>query len=297
MQTFTECIPCFERQIEKLASMLADDDFELQKLITSQCQDIIRQTDTNHPPPELAARIYAQAAKITGHNDFFAQYKSMANTQVLDLLPSLEEQIQASPDRLLTALRFSLIANYIDVGVDGEFDWESALSQEKAQERMGGYFRFCQLLGTGRSKVMILGDNAGEIGMDTLLVKQLKALGAEVTYVVREKPILNDATMEDAQFVGMDRLCRVISSGVDSPGTLLSRCHPDFLQELHAAPIVISKGQGNFECLHGRVPGIFFALKVKCQVVARLTGFPVRTSIFDQLTAPTLDSDAQFDRI
>jgi hypothetical protein len=32
-------------------------------------------------------------------------------------------------------------------------------------------------------------------------------------------------------------------------------------------------------------------------VVARLTGFPVRTSIFDQLTAPTLDSDAQFDRI
>jgi hypothetical protein len=144
---------------------------------------------------------------------------------------------------------------------------------------------------------MILGDNAGEIGMDTLLVKQLKALGAEVTYVVREKPILNDATMEDAQFVGMDRLCRVISSGVDSPGTLLSRCHPDFLQELHAAPIVISKGQGNFECLHGRVPGIFFALKVKCQVVARLTGFPVRTSIFDQLTAPTLDSDAQFDRI
>jgi hypothetical protein len=297
MQTFTECIPCFERQIEKLASMLADDDFELQKLITSQCQDIIRQTDTNHPPPELAARIYAQAAKITGHNDFFAQYKNMANTQVLDLLPSLEEQIQASPDRLLTALRFSLIANYIDVGVDGEFDWESALSQEKAQERMGGYFRFCQLLGTGRSKVMILGDNAGEIGMDTLLVKQLKALGAEVTYVVREKPILNDATMEDAQFVGMDRLCRVISSGVDSPGTLLSRCHPDFLQELHAAPIVISKGQGNFECLHGRVPGIFFALKVKCQVVARLTGFPVRTSIFDQLTAPTLGSDAQFDRI
>jgi hypothetical protein len=297
MQTFTECIPCFERQIEKLASMLADDDFELQKLITSQCQDIIRQTDTNHPPPELAARIYAQAAKITGHNDFFAQYKNMANTQVLDLLPSLEEQIQASPDRLLTALRFSLIANYIDVGVDGEFDWESALSQEKAQERMGGYFRFCQLLGTGRSKVMILGDNAGEIGMDTLLVKQLKALGADVTYVVREKPILNDATMEDAQFVGMDRLCRVISSGVDSPGTLLSRCHPDFLQELHAAPIVISKGQGNFESLHGRVPGIFFALKVKCPVVARLTGFPVRTSIFDQLTAPTLGSDAQFDRI
>jgi uncharacterized protein with ATP-grasp and redox domains len=131
---------------------------------------------------------------------------------------------------------------------------------------------------------MILGDNAGEIGMDTLLVKQLQNLGAEVTYVVRGAPILNDATLEDARFVGMDRLCRVISSGADSPGTVLSRCHSDFLEELYAAPIVISKGQGNFEALHGRLSGAFFALKVKCPVVARLTGFPVRTSVFNKMT-------------
>jgi hypothetical protein len=283
MQTFTECIPCFERQIEKLALMVAHDDLELQKLITRECQEIIRQTDTNHPPPELAARIYAQAAYVTGQNDFFAQHKHAANTQVLKILPTLNDRIQASPDPLLTALRFSLIANYIDVGVDGEFDWETALTQEKAQEEMGGYPKLCQVMDTDNSQVMILGDNAGEIGMDTLLVKQLQRLGAEVTYVVRGAPILNDATLEDARSVGMDRLCRVISSGVDSPGTLLSRCDPDFLQELQAHPIVISKGQGNFESLHGRVPGIFFALKVKCPVVARLTGFPVRTSIFDFL--------------
>ncbi len=283
MQTFTECIPCFERQIEKLAAMVAGDDRKLQERIQQQCQEIIRQTDTNHPPPELAARIYAQAAKITGQNDFFAQHKHTANTQVLDLLPSLEERIQASPDPLLTALRFSLIANYIDVGVDGEFDWEAALTQEKAQEEVGGYAKLYQLLQTDRPQVMILGDNAGEIGMDTLLVKQLQSLGAEVTYVVRGAPILNDATIEDAQLVGMDRLCRVISSGVDGPGTIISRCDPDFLDKLYAAPIVISKGQGNFESLHGRLPGIFFALKVKCPVVARLTGFPVRTSVFDHL--------------
>jgi len=283
MQTFTECLPCFERQIEKLAAMVAADDRKLQERIQQQCQEIIRQTDTNHPPPELAARIYAQAAKLTGQNDFFAQHKHKANTQVLELLPSLEERIQASPDPLLTSLRFSLIANYIDVGVDGEFDWEAALTQEKAQEEVGGYSKLCQLLHTDRPQVMILGDNAGEIGMDTLLVKQLQGLEAEVTYVVRGAPILNDATLEDARFVGMDRICRVISSGVDGPGTLLSRCHPEFLEKLYTAPIVISKGQGNFESLHGRLAGIFFALKVKCPVVAKLTGFPVRTSVFDQM--------------
>ncbi|MDZ7760683.1 MAG: ARMT1-like domain-containing protein [Desulfovermiculus sp.] len=283
MQTFSECIPCFERQIKKLAAMVSSQDLDLQKRVQTQCLDHLNTADTNYPPPELAARIYAKAAEISGQNDFFAQHKQAANTQVLGLLPRLEERIQASSDSLLTALRFSLIANYIDVGVDGEFDWETALDQEKAQEEMGGYPMFRQRLDTGKSQVMILGDNAGEIGMDTLLVKQLQNLGAEVTYVVRGAPILNDATLDDAHFVGMDRLCRVISSGVDSPGTILSRCHPDFLQELYAAPIVISKGQGNFESLHGRLPGIFFALKVKCPVVARLTGFPVRTTVFDLL--------------
>ena len=283
MQTFTECIPCFERQIEKLAAMVAGDDLEFQRHLQTQCQEVIRHTDTNHPPPELAARIYARAAQISGQNDFFAQHKHTANTQVLKILPTLDNRIQASPDPLLTAIRFSLIANYIDVGVDGEFDWEVALTQEKAQEEMGGYPKLRQMLDARESQVMILGDNAGEIGMDTLLVKQLQSLGAEVTYVVRGGPILNDATLDDAQFVGMDRLCRVITSGADSPGTILSRCHQSFLQELHTAPIVVSKGQGNFESLHGRLPGIFFALKVKCPVVARLTGFPVRTSVFDFL--------------
>ncbi|WP_027370516.1 damage-control phosphatase ARMT1 family protein [Desulfovermiculus halophilus] len=283
MQTFTECIPCFERQIEKLAAMIAGEDHQLQQQIQTQCRDIIHATDTNHPPPELAARIYAQAAEISGQNDFFAQHKHTANTQVLNLLPVLKKQIQTSPDPLLTALRFSLIANYIDVGVDGEFDWEAALNQEKAQERMQGYTTLRQLLESVRTRIMILGDNAGEIGMDTLLVKELQKLGAEVSYVVRGAPILNDATLEDARFVGMDRLCRVISSGVDSPGTILSRCDPEFLEELYATQIVISKGQGNFEALHGRLPGVFFALKVKCPVVAGLTGFPVRTSVFDQL--------------
>ncbi|MFO8032498.1 MAG: ARMT1-like domain-containing protein [Desulfohalobiaceae bacterium] len=283
MQTFTECIPCFQRQIEKLADMVAAEDASLRMDIISECQKVIEQTDTQNPPPELAARIYTQAARICGQNDFYAEHKHKANTQVMRLLPQLQERIQASSDPILTALRFSLIANYIDAGVQEDFDWESALVQEKAQEEIGGYLDLRKLLEAGQIKVMILGDNAGEIGMDTLLVRQLQSLGAEVIYAVRAAPILNDATLEDARFVGMDRICRVISSGVDSPGTILSRCSNDFLDQLYASQIVISKGQGNFESLYDRVPGVFFAFKVKCPVVSRLTGLPVRTSVFARL--------------
>lgn len=263
--------------------MAAEGDTHMQKQLQAECQELIEQTDANHPPPELAARIYARAAKICGRNDLFAQHKHKANTQVLHLLPKLQERVQSSLDPLLTALRFALIANYIDAGVEEDFDWESALIQEEAQEEISGYAELCRLLDAGQAQVMILGDNAGEIGMDTLLVKQLQRLGTEVIYTVRGAPILNDATLEDAEFVGMDRLCRVVSSGVDSPGTILSRCNEEFLAQLSDSPIIISKGQGNFESLYGRLPGVFFAFKVKCPVVARITGFPVRTSVFAQL--------------
>lgn len=156
MQTFTECINCFQRQIEKLAVMAAGEDIFLQTRLISECQKIIEQTDPQKPPPELAARVYARAAAICGQNDFFAQYKHKANTRVMRLLPKLQERIQASSDPLLTALRFSLIANYIDVGVEEDFDWESALVQEEVQEEIGGYSELRSLLDAGQAKVMIL---------------------------------------------------------------------------------------------------------------------------------------------
>ena len=41
--------------------------------------------------------------------------------------------------------------------------------------------------------------------------------------MVRGFSILNDVTMEDAHFVGMDKLIKVVSNGFDAPGTLLGR--------------------------------------------------------------------------
>jgi hypothetical protein len=125
---------------------------------------------------------------------------------------------------------------------------------------------------------MILGDNAGEIALDTILVGLLQERGCTVTYVVRGSPIINDATLEDAREVGMIELCKVVSSGVDTPGTVLSRCSQDFLASFNRSPVILSKGQGNLEALSDECSGIFYALKVKCPVVADMTGLGVGQS-------------------
>jgi hypothetical protein len=71
----------------------------------------------------------------------------------------------------------------------------------------------------------------------------------DITYAVRGFPILNDVTMEDAHFVGMDKIVKVISNGFDAPGTLLHRCSEEFLKHYKTSDLILSKGQGNYESL------------------------------------------------
>jgi len=123
------------------------------------------------------------------------------------------------------------------------------------------------------SKVMILGDNAGEIVFDKVLVKELQNLGKEVVYVVKGGPILNDATMEDAREVSLTSLCKVISNGNDRVGTVLKYASEEFLNEWKLSYIVISKGQANFESLSDiKDKSIYFLLTAKCNPVVKETG-------------------------
>jgi len=118
---------------------------------------------------------------------------------------------------------------------------------------------------------LYLGDNAGEIVFDKLFIRTINH--RNLTYVVRGGPIINDATMEDAEYTGMNKVANVISNGFDAPSTVPSESSRQFQQYFSKADIIISKGQGNLE---GLLPlndkRIFFLLMVKCDVMAELLG-------------------------
>jgi uncharacterized protein with ATP-grasp and redox domains len=97
-------------------------------------------------------------------------------------------------------------------------------------------------------------------------------MGKETVYAVRDIPIINDATVEDAEKSGIGQVARIVSSGYDGPGTILKRCSKEFLSLYAAADLIVSKGQGNFESLSAEDGEIFFLLKVKCPVIARHLG-------------------------
>lgn len=74
--------------------------------------------------------------------------------------------------------------------------------------------------------------------------------------------------MEDAHFVGMDKVVKVVSNGFDAPGTLLDRCSEEFLKHDESSDLILSKGQINYESLSDEHRSIFFLLNVKCHVIA-----------------------------
>lgn len=244
----------------------------------------IGELDLSVPPPAIARHLGELVRSMTGCGDLYLEDKREANERVMALLPGLEsllevERSQADGDPLALALELAIVGNYIDRGVELGVDWEAELENVSTSVDHERFATFKSSVQSG-TQVLVLGDNTGEIVLDMLLVKELQQRGCDVTYAVRSKPVINDSTMEDAQFVGMADLCEVVESGVDTPGTVIDRCKPEFVQRMRKADVILSKGQGNFESLEGVWPGIFCAFKVKCKRVAEGTGLPFGSTAF-----------------
>ena len=126
---------------------------------------------------------------------------------------------------------------------------------------------------------MYLCDNSGEIAFDTFFVEKLKE-HTEVVASVKSGPVINDATMADAEEVGLTKLCPVIETGSDAVGVDWSGTSDEFKETFRNADIILAKGQGNFETLDENSEEIFFILKIKCPVVAHALDVGEGASVF-----------------
>lgn len=268
MKVFLDCIPCFLRQALEAVRLATSDKTgqeEAMRVILQQLGKI----SWNTSPPHIGRRVHQLVKQITGNPDPYAPLKRQSNETALRLYPELEARVKEATDSFEMAVRLALAGNMIDFGarpgekVDIEKEIELVM-QSPVDKRALADFKNAV---AQAKRVLFLGDNAGEIVFDKLLMRQI---GPEkVTYVVKAKPIINDATLEDAEAVGLTALVPVIDNGSDYPGTVLEACNQQFLALYNQADIVVAKGQGNYETLSEADKPIVFLLKVKCPVIAR----------------------------
>jgi uncharacterized protein with ATP-grasp and redox domains len=264
MRTFIDCIPCFFEQALR-AGRIATDDEQVLKHLLDELGSNLKHISLENTPPETGRLIYRMVREITGNPDPFRELKRESTQQALAQYPYLKEVIGESSDSLLTAIRVAIAGNVIDFGASATYDIDTAIKDALEKDfAICDYSAFKRRLGDSES-ILYIGDNAGETVFDKLLIEQMSK---PTTYVVREMPVINDATAEDAIQAGIDKIATIVSSGTDAPGTILSTCSPEFKEMLSSAEFVIAKGQGNYEGLSTEDHSIFFLLKAKCQIIA-----------------------------
>ena len=278
MRTYLECIPCFFQQALKAARMISDDP-GLHERIMRDLLHKISAIDLNQPPPAMGRIVYQAVRELSGHPDPYKEIKQKFNRFVLDLYPEFQKRIFAANYPFDAAVRLAVAGNIIDFGVNARITPETLLEtvDQAISQPLDGDTRGFEQAVQAAEKILYLGDNAGEIVFDRLLMEQMPM--EKITYAVRGTPIINDVTREDAADTGITDLVRVIDNGTDAPGTLLDICSDEFREAFSDADVVISKGQGNYESLSDADKEIFFIFMVKCPVVAKNSGYPDKSIV------------------
>ncbi len=268
-----ECIRCILKSSKKLINkfqLTPDDKAMVSKRIFTHLSEINQDTSS----PQIVREIMNILSSITDNHDLFIDEKKLSNDLLLNKYEELRAMVLGSSNSFDTALRLSIAGNIIDFAANPKFfDNSKKYLEETIDKVMQSDFAIddSKLLSDRIDKaetILFLGDNSGEIVMDKLFLETISH--ANVYYAVRGNPILNDATVDDAEYVKIKNYAKVIENGNSAPSTILHQCSDDFLDIYNKADIIISKGQGNFEGLYNSTNDkIFFLLMVKCDVIAK----------------------------
>lgn len=284
MQFDAHCIDCLVHRHFKLA--LEQKDGIKADAYLRDVMQIILDAPKGVSAPWLTGAFTKAYAKYWPGKDAYARLKQESNDLVLELLPQIRPMVENADDPLAMALKFARTGNFLDFGiltpdVAHKALWEAVEQTPTMELDTNTYTAFLHDLESAR-QIVILGDNAGEIAFDTLLVEQLccQYPQLEIRYCVRGENTLNDATRADAAYVGMNKLCRIIDNGSAIAGTELDYIGSELRKALESADLILSKGSGNLESLAGCGLNVYYIFMCKCKRVSRILGCENMTGQF-----------------
>lgn len=279
MQTYLDCYPCVLRQALSAARMVTDDEFAQQGVMTETLA-LLQKLPPGVTPPDITFAVHSIVRERLGNADPYREAKAESTRLAFALYPRLKALVARSEDPLDTAVRISIAGNIIDFGVSDDVPdlWATVERLIAAPLAIDHLARLRAALASA-DHVLYLADNAGETVFDRALIEQL---APRVVYAVKGGPVLNDATLEDALAAGLDTCCTIVDNGSAAPGTILDLCSTEFREAFESAPLIIAKGQANYETLSEAGPRVFCLLQAKCPVIARDLSAPVGGAVVRQ---------------
>lgn len=286
-----ECLGCLITQIYKALKMLKPD-ISNERIIETQrkMMKYFVETDVLHKPgPLIGKKTYALVSETLDNQDPYKEIKHEYNQIALDYYDEAKEIVISAEDPLFEAIAASALGNTIDFAAHHDVDLINDIKTFSTDNlKINDIPAFRESL-KDAEQLLILGDNTGEIVFDKILIETLQELypDLEIVFSVRETPIINDATMEDAEFVGITDLVKVIEAP-GTPGVEMSVASEEFKKYFYDEKgVILSKGQGNFESLYQvDVPNkdVYYLLKAKCSLMERIFNVSLGDLIFKKKT-------------
>lgn len=267
------CLCCILNKQEKLIRPYPD--MEKKTEYMKKLMALIANTKENDCAPSLSVdiqKLYSSFWNCPAED--YTEIKKEFNRFMLGMETALEEKIRNAPDPLEKALLYARIGNYIDFAALSNVNQETVLTlleNSSSQSLDQNEYRiFLQELSSAKRLVYIT-DNCGEIVLDKLAVKILKEKYPEldITVLVRGYPVINDATMEDAQETGLTDLVKVTDNGSNVAGTWIPGISQAARELLKGADMIIAKGQGNFETMNDCGLNVYYLFLCKCDLFQR----------------------------
>jgi len=270
-----ECYPCLSRLLRQSAQIATSDEILRAKAIADGTKILDKHFSTDGLTIDVATRLARVVREVTGNPDPYLPMKE----REIELSRKLAAQAEAHvAGDFKSYLSLSLAGNAIDFFRDLEQVKKDIESPIKfAVDDSAAFERKLEKAKT----LMFLADNAGEVFFDLPLVKWLGRF-VSVTYVVKEAPIQNDATIDDLGRAGLDGdLGRIITTGLATPGVIFENASREFRSEFRAADLVLAKGMGYWEGLTEIAPTgkVLHCSMAKCKPVAESMGVPLNSFV------------------
>ncbi len=274
MKPQPECAACVLRRAVFEANLV--DPAKAMEVVKGVLQTLCEKFDETKPSIKVWTAVHRKVYDILGTDDPYKELKRKSNDIAMEMFPLALEYYKKSQDKLRAAELLAIAGNILDFGVSIK-DPEDFRRKFQEILKEGIYHDDTeQLKKYLKGHVVYLTDNCGEIVFDKILIRELRKYVDKITLLVRGKPILSDATIEDVYYVGLHKeVDEVKTTGIFAVGVDLDIVPPEIKELLYSADLIIAKGMGNYEALSETdLRPIVYMLRTKCDPVARDMGLP-----------------------
>jgi len=268
MKAVEVCYGCLARLALQAADLAADSE-DLKQHAAAAAEAVLdKYFSLNELTIVIASKIHQAIKDVSGNPD---PYRRMKDRELAVASQWHREIGTGHEDDYDTCLKLAALGNVIDFFKP--FDVLIEDLKKPVHFAIDDSEQFEQKLKKAKN-LLYLADNAGEVYFDLHFVRLL-GKRCKVTYVVKERPVQNDITMDDIRKTGLEHeFERIITTGTATPGIDFSVASEEFIREYESADLVFAKGMGYWETL-SELPAkgrVFHCLVTKCQPVADSIG-------------------------